>query len=133
MRVGVWMKNGLKVGFMVGVISGVAAIGLYYLLCFVLDVTFEKITPVSILFMSIVVNMIGALVYMKLKKQTTRPRWMYAFITIGVALALSLFDWAFPAEPGIAGVANSLHGFVATLSIAWIPVWVDKTVRRTKV
>jgi ABC-type iron transport system FetAB permease component len=126
------MKSGLKVGFMVGAISGVAAIVVYYLLCFLLDVTFEKITPVSIFLMSIVVNMIGALIYAKLKKQSAKPRWMYAFITIVVALALSLFDWAFPAEPGIAGVANTLHGFVATLSIAWLPGWMDKTVRRTK-
>lgn len=126
------MKNSVKVGCMVGAISGVAAIVVYYFLCFVLDVTFERITPVSILFMSIVVNMIGALIYAKLKKQSARPRWMYAFITIGVALALSLFDWAFPAEPGIAGVANTLHGFVATLSIAWLPGWMDKAVRRTK-
>ncbi|MGE6753671.1 hypothetical protein ACQKFO_09490 [Rossellomorea sp. NPDC071047] len=126
------MKNGLKVGFMVGAISGVAAIVVYYLLCFVLDVTFEKITPGSILFMTIVVNLIGALIYTKLKEQTMSPRWIYAFITIGVALALSLFDWAFPAEPGIAGVANTLHGFVATLSIAWLPGWMDRTVRRTK-
>ena len=119
------MKNSVKVGCMVGAISGVAAIAVYYLLCFVLDVTFEKITPVSIFLMSVVVNIIGALIYAKLKKQSTRPRWMYAFITIGVALALSLFDWAFPAEPGIAGVANTLHGFVATLSIAWLPGWMD--------
>ncbi|UXH46392.1 hypothetical protein N5C46_10230 [Rossellomorea vietnamensis] len=126
------MKNSVKVGCMVGVISGVAAIVVYYLLCFLLDVTFEKITPVSIFLMSVVVNIIGALIYAKLKKQSAIPRWMYAFITIGVALALSLFDWAFPAEPGIAGVANTLHGFVATLSIAWLPGWMDRTVRRTK-
>ncbi|MCR8848108.1 hypothetical protein NQ095_06805 [Rossellomorea sp. SC111] len=126
------MKNSVKVGCMVGAISGVAAIVVYYLLCFVLDVTFEKITPVSIFLVSIAVNMIGALIYAKLKKHSTRPRWVYAFITIGVALALSLFDWAFPAEPGIAGVANTLHGFVATLSIAWLPGWMDRTVRRTK-
>ncbi|CAN7529906.1 DUF6069 family protein [Rossellomorea sp. LjRoot5] len=126
------MKNSVKVGCMVGAISGVAAIVVYYLLCFLLDVTFEKITPVSIFLMSVVVNIVGALIYAKLKKRSARPRWMYAFITIGVALALSLFDWAFPAEPGIAGVANTLHGFVATLSIAWLPGWMDRTVSRTK-
>ncbi len=99
------MKNGLKVGSIVGTVTGVATIFLYYLLCFMLVVRFEKIIPASILFVAIVVNMIGALIYSKLKKQITRPRLVYVFITIGAEVVLSIFDWAYPAEPDIAGVA----------------------------
>jgi hypothetical protein len=132
MKVGVRMKNHLKLGFFVGAISGIAAIFLYELLCFVLEVTFEKITPVSIFLMSIAVNIIGALIYSKLRKQTTKPRLFYSIITISAALLLSIYDWAFPAESDIAGVANTLHAFVASLSIAWIPSWSDRTVRRKK-
>jgi hypothetical protein len=82
--------------------------------------------------MSIAVNIVGALIYTKLIKQTTRPRLFYAIITVSAALLLSIYDWAFPAESDIAGVANTLHAFVASLSIAWIPSWSDITVRRTK-
>jgi hypothetical protein len=131
-KVGARMKNVLKVGSAVGVVSGVAAIILYQALCFWLGVSFEKMTPLSILFMCVVVNVIGAYIYSKLAAKTKRPRLYYGVITVLVGILLSLYDWAFPAEPGIAGVANTIHALVATLSIAWIPIWMRKSISSGK-
>jgi hypothetical protein len=125
-KVGAVMKKVLKVGSAVGLVSGAAAIILYQVLCFWLDVSFEKMTPVSIIVMCVVVNVIGAYIYSKLAGETKRPRLYYGVITATVGILLSLYDWAYPAEPGIAGVANTIHALVATLSIAWIPIWMRK-------
>ncbi|OZB94254.1 hypothetical protein [Paenibacillus sp. XY044] len=120
------MKSILKVGLGVGIVTGVACSMLYYILCAVLDLRFALLNPVSIMVMSVAVNIIGAAIYNKLLHTTTRPRIYYGMITVGAALLLSLFDWAYPPEPDIAGVANTLHALVAALSIAWVPVWIRK-------
>ncbi|WP_221567828.1 hypothetical protein [Alkalihalobacillus sp. TS-13] len=120
------MKTILTTGLGVGVVSGIAAILLYEVLCHLLGVTFEQLNPTSIMIASIIVNIIGAIIYSSLKKKTSSPRMYYAMITIGVALFLSWMDWAYPPEPGIADVANPIHAIVATLSIAWIPIWINK-------
>ncbi|MGP4081491.1 hypothetical protein ACTWQL_16415 [Pseudalkalibacillus sp. R45] len=124
------MKTILMTGLGIGIVSGIAAILLYEVLCYLLGVTFEQLNPVSIMIASVIVNMIGAMIYSSLKKKTSSPRMYYAMITIGVALFLSWMDWAYPPEPGIAGVANPIHALVASLSIAWIPVWVNKRTRK---
>lgn len=120
------MKGILKVGLGVGIISGVVCIILFYVLCGLLDLQFIQLNPVSIMVASVVVNVIGALIYNKLRYTTSRPRIYYGMITVGVALLLSLYDWANPSETDIAGVANTLHALVASLSIAWIPTWLHK-------
>lgn len=115
------MKRILKVGIGVGLVSGVLCIILYYVLCGLLDLRFVQLNPVSILIASVIVNVIGAWIYSKILSATSRPRLFYGLITVSAALALSLYDWAYPAEPDIAGVANTLHALTASLSIAWIP------------
>jgi hypothetical protein len=120
------MKRVWKVGSAVGLVSGAAAVVLYEVLCFSLGVSFEKLTPLSILVMSVAANVVGAYIYSTLARKTKRPRLYYGVITVAVALLLSLYDWAYPAEPGIAGVANTIHALVATLSMAWIPIWTRK-------
>jgi hypothetical protein len=131
-KVGALMKSVLKVGSAVGLVSGAAATILYQVLCFWLEVSFEKMTPVSILVMCVVVNVIGAYIYSKLAAETKRPRLYYGMITVLAGVLLSLYDWAYPAEPGIAGVANTIHALVATLSIAWIPIWMRKSISSGK-
>jgi hypothetical protein len=131
-KVGARMNHVLKVGSAVGLVSGAAAVVLYEVLCFWLGMSFEKITPLSILLMSVAVNVIGAYIYSKLARATKRPRLNYGVITVAVALLLSFYDWAYPAEPGIAGVANTIHALVATLSMAWIPIWMRKSISSGK-
>lgn len=123
------MKTSLKVGLGVGIVAGIAAIILYYVLCNLLDLTFEQLNPVSILIASVIVNLIGALIYTKLHQKTARPRLYYGLITVGVALLISWYDWAYPPEPQIVDVANPIHALVASLSIAWIPAWINKSAR----
>jgi prepilin signal peptidase PulO-like enzyme (type II secretory pathway) len=120
------MKTILKVGFGAGLVSGGLCVLLYYVLCGLLDLQFVQLNPVSIMIVSVVVNVIGALIYSKILSATSSPRLFYGLITISVALTLSIYDWAYPAEPDIAGIANTLHAFVASLSIAWIPTWLNK-------
>jgi hypothetical protein len=122
------MKSVWKVGSGVGLVSGGAAVVLYWVLCDWLDVSFIKMTPLSIMFACVIVNIAGAYIYLKLMVKTTRPRLYYGVITVCAALLLSLFDWAFPVEPDITGVANVIHALTATLSIAWIPVWMRKSI-----
>lgn len=123
------MKKIIKVGLSVGFLSGVMCIILYYVLCALLDLRFVQLNPFSIMVASIVVNVIGAFLYSKIRHRTSKPRFYYGLVTVGVALLLSLYDWAYPSEPDIAGIANTLHALTASLSIAWIPTWLAK--RRT--
>lgn len=115
-----------KVGLGVGLITGILCIILYLILSWLLDVRFIQLNPVSIMVASVVVNVIGALIYTKIRDTTSRPRLFYGLITVGAALMLSLYDWAYPSEPDITGIANTLHAFVASLSIAWIPTFLNK-------
>ncbi|WP_141771906.1 hypothetical protein [Rossellomorea aquimaris] len=131
-KVGASMKSVWKVGSAVGLVSGAAAVLLYWVLCYWQGVSFVKMTPLSIVFACVTVNIIGAYIYLKLKGKTKRPRLYFGLITVFTGVLLSLFDWAFPAEPGIAGVANTIHALVAALSIAWIPVWMRKSIYSRK-
>lgn len=120
------LKRILSVGLLVGLLSGVLSSILYVVLCEVMDLSFTQLNPASIMVVSVIVNVIGAWIYHKLWHATARPRWYYGMITVGVALILSLYDWASPPEPDIAGVANTLHALTASLSIALIPTFLRR-------
>ncbi|WP_090728131.1 hypothetical protein [Paenibacillus sp. PDC88] len=120
------MNRIFKVGISVGFLSGIMCIILYYVLCALLDLRFEQLNPFSIMIASIVVNLIGAFIYNKIQDRTSKPRFYYGLVTVLGALLLSLYDWAYPSEPNIAGIANTLHALTASLSIAWIPTWLTK-------
>ena len=120
------MKSILKVGVGVGILAGVASVIMYYVLCNLLELSFVLLNPASILIVSVIVNLIGAFIYTKLREKTIKPVMYYSLITIGVALLLSWYDWAYPPEPGIADVANIIHALVASLSITLIPRWMNR-------
>lgn len=115
------MKKTGMVGLCVGIFAGIAGIALYYLLIAITGFSFKQLNPVSIMIASIVSNLIGALIYAKLRQTTARPGVYYAVIAIGFALLLSLMDWAYPPEPQISDIASPIHAIVVTISIILIP------------
>lgn len=116
------MKKTLKVGLGVGLISGIAGIALFYLLTAIIGFHFKQLNPVSIMVVAIIVNCIGAFLYAQFIRKSSKPNVLYAIIAIGVALLLSLFDWAYPPEPHIGDVSNPIHTIVVSISIVLIPV-----------
>ncbi|MBB6671924.1 DUF6069 family protein [Cohnella nanjingensis] len=115
------MKRTWSVGLLAGLISGVVSIGLYYLLIAVTGFHFKQLNPVSILIASVVSNLVGAFIYVKLREKTARPRLHYTWIAIGFALLLTLMDWAYPPEPHIGDISAPIHAIVVSISIILIP------------
>lgn len=116
------MKNIWLTGLYVGLLSGAAGIGMYCLMIAITGFRFEQLNPVSILAVSVLVNLAGALLYSLLRRKTSRPGLIYGVIAIAVATLLSLLDWAYPPEPHIADVAGPIHSVVVTVSIVLIPL-----------
>ena len=77
------MKSILKVGVGVGILAGVASVIMYYVLCNLLELSFVQLNPASILIVSVIVNLIGAFIYTKLREKTIKPVMYYSLITIG--------------------------------------------------
>lgn len=116
------MKKIWLTGLYVGVLSGVAGIAMFYLMIAITGFRFEQLNPVSILAVSVLVNLAGAWLYALLRRKTSRPGLIYAAIAIAVATLLSLMDWAYPPEPQIGDVAGPVHSVVVTVSIVLIPL-----------
>lgn len=120
------MKKIWMIGLLVGFLSGIAGIALFYLLTTVTGLRFEQLNPVSIMVASLIVNCAGAYLFAKLWRFTSRPRVFYTVIAISVALLLSWMDWAYPSEPGVGDVANPIHAIVVSISIILNPRWLRK-------
>ncbi|MBB6734598.1 DUF6069 family protein [Cohnella zeiphila] len=116
------MKKIWLTGLYVGVLSGVAGIAMFYLMIAITGFRFEQLNPVSILAVSVLVNLAGAWLYALLRRKTSRPGLIYAAIAIAIATLLSLMDWAYPQEPQIGDVAGPVHSVVVTVSIVLIPL-----------
>ena len=115
------MRKSWLTGLYVGIVAGIAGILMFYLMTAITGFRFRQLNPVSILVVSVLVNLAGALLYTWLLRRTSRPGTYYAAIAIAVALLLSLTDWAYPPEPHIGDVAGPVHSAVVSVSIFWIP------------
>lgn len=115
------MKRVAWVGLYAGLIAGIAAVLLYFLLIALTGYRFVQLNPATILVVSVLVNLIGAAFYAWLRRKTVRPGLHYAWIAIAFGTLLSLLDWAYPPEPHVGDIAAPIHALVVGISVSLIP------------
>lgn len=120
------MKKSVLIGLYVGLLSGVAAIAIAYLISGLTGLWFSQLNLVSILLASIIPNIIGGIIFTKFFQKTTWPKLNYVLLTAGVTLLLTVFDIANPPAEDFGTVAHPVHIVVALFSMWLVPRWLKQ-------
>ncbi|WP_430788516.1 hypothetical protein VBD025_01175 [Virgibacillus flavescens] len=120
------MKKSVLTGLTVGILAGIAGLVTEYVMEKTTGLSFEELTPVSIMLSCIITNIAGAIIFQKLDKKASRSRFYYGIVVGTVTFFTTLNTIANPPQEQFGVVAHPVHLVVALLSFCLIPSWMKK-------